>query len=472
MDDLLKKAYEFYKNGNRNEAVTLLIALVKQEPNNEKAWYALGVCVEEPQRKIYCVKKTLSIDPYHQNAQLALEKLTKLTSVIPTDNAQNQVSSLKKCPYCSKMIEPSSIACRFCGRALLAIAPSNTKQVPFSPKVINDNTKANTTYAKKNSILFSSPTLTVNDKFLEFSDKKVPMEKISGRNIDNNNNVGCGIAGAFGFSVLLFAASSDTFLGDTEIAQYIFWAGGILFMILGFWGIFNAIEMKNKNIGLVTLTTTDQEKYTIRTERVDEASESINRGVKLAKQKTIDSFQPKEPVSEMHSITPKTIKTNMSVTENDSFQAKKPVSKPLAPTLTTDFIENETVFYNENGFWLSNTRLTYKTISLNRKDVIKFRREFNVKWWVWLFSPAVGVATYALISMAAANGAGIYLLIGFALGGLQLISWIYKISTEYHYYIETKQRGWVEFYSTKDSVDDQKITSALFNIFTEQKTAS
>jgi len=83
MNDLLKQAYEFYKSGNRNQAVTILIMLVQQEPNSKEAWYALGVCVEETHKKIYCIKKTLSIDPNHKNAQLALEKLTNLTSVTP-----------------------------------------------------------------------------------------------------------------------------------------------------------------------------------------------------------------------------------------------------------------------------------------------------------------------------------------------------------------------------------------------------
>jgi hypothetical protein len=138
MDNILKQAYEFYKNGDRNQAVTILSTLVQKEPNNEKAWYALGVCVEETQKKMYCFKKTLSIDPNHQNAQLAIEKLTSQATpnfqTTPTTEISSESNGKKKSQLV-KELASTEIAINNLTEKLLELEKSREGIQKF-PKVV------------------------------------------------------------------------------------------------------------------------------------------------------------------------------------------------------------------------------------------------------------------------------------------------------------------------------------------------
>lgn len=66
---------DLYKKGDKAQASKLLAEIVRQEPNNSVAWYGLALCLDERDKKIYCLKKVLSLDPTHEKARQLLEKL-------------------------------------------------------------------------------------------------------------------------------------------------------------------------------------------------------------------------------------------------------------------------------------------------------------------------------------------------------------------------------------------------------------
>lgn len=74
-DDKLKQAVSLYKQGNKSQAAILLGEIVRQDPNNSHAWYGLALSLDEPDKKIFCLKKVVSLDPSHQKAQQLLENL-------------------------------------------------------------------------------------------------------------------------------------------------------------------------------------------------------------------------------------------------------------------------------------------------------------------------------------------------------------------------------------------------------------
>jgi len=75
MKEKLQEAVSLYKKGDKPQALKLLAGIVRQEPNNSVAWYGLALCLDDLDKKVYCLKRVLSLDPSHKKAQQILEKL-------------------------------------------------------------------------------------------------------------------------------------------------------------------------------------------------------------------------------------------------------------------------------------------------------------------------------------------------------------------------------------------------------------
>jgi hypothetical protein len=89
MKEKLQEAVSLYKNGDKPQALKLLAEIVKQESDNSVAWYGLALCFDEPNKKIYCLKRVLSLDPSHKKAQQLLEKLQGNDKIPNVQNAGN-----------------------------------------------------------------------------------------------------------------------------------------------------------------------------------------------------------------------------------------------------------------------------------------------------------------------------------------------------------------------------------------------
>ena len=58
-DQKMQQAFDYFKSGDYQHAKNILIEVVKSDPVNDDAWYGLALCVDEPERKEYCLRKAL-----------------------------------------------------------------------------------------------------------------------------------------------------------------------------------------------------------------------------------------------------------------------------------------------------------------------------------------------------------------------------------------------------------------------------
>ncbi len=89
-EDILKKAVDLYKSGDRQQAKETLLKLIKNEPRNARAWYGLAVLMDEIDQKCFCLQKVLDIQPGNVKAQDLLEKLRKKDEKSPVNDIESK----------------------------------------------------------------------------------------------------------------------------------------------------------------------------------------------------------------------------------------------------------------------------------------------------------------------------------------------------------------------------------------------
>jgi tetratricopeptide (TPR) repeat protein len=80
-DDLLQQAIAAARAGQKDEAKTLLIQVLKANPRSEQAWVWMSATVETEAERIHCLKQVLAINPDNQLAQKGLRSLGALEEV-------------------------------------------------------------------------------------------------------------------------------------------------------------------------------------------------------------------------------------------------------------------------------------------------------------------------------------------------------------------------------------------------------
>lgn len=71
----IKQAVAHLRSGQRKQARTLLLALLRLDPEIDQAWFLLGVALEDPSKKAYAFKQALKLNPSHQKAADQLDRL-------------------------------------------------------------------------------------------------------------------------------------------------------------------------------------------------------------------------------------------------------------------------------------------------------------------------------------------------------------------------------------------------------------
>jgi ribosomal protein L37E len=141
-DDIISEAIELIENGKEDAASKILARHVLDKPLDEPAWYLLSKCVQEPEKKQFCLEKVLQINPNNQNASRDLNDLNiKPRSIKPsikkTDLSEERTRPsgiyIRQCPKCGQKINEEEEVCGFCGynqnsRTLQPTRPSKSTQ--------------------------------------------------------------------------------------------------------------------------------------------------------------------------------------------------------------------------------------------------------------------------------------------------------------------------------------------------------
>lgn len=83
LDIRLKQAVQAIQNKDLLTARKLLASILKDDPQNERAWLYLTVCVTTPEQKQECLRRVLVINPHNQHALRAQSRLSSPAPVVP-----------------------------------------------------------------------------------------------------------------------------------------------------------------------------------------------------------------------------------------------------------------------------------------------------------------------------------------------------------------------------------------------------
>lgn len=76
-DELLTAAIAAAKSGNLSQAAELFMQVVKIDPACEQGWLGLGYSLSAPDRREYCFRRVLAINPDNRVAKAELARLSK-----------------------------------------------------------------------------------------------------------------------------------------------------------------------------------------------------------------------------------------------------------------------------------------------------------------------------------------------------------------------------------------------------------
>lgn len=72
---VIRQAIEAIKQGNKSNARTLLENVIKNEPNNEEAWFLLAHVAQTPEQARTYLERVININPNNERAKQQLDKL-------------------------------------------------------------------------------------------------------------------------------------------------------------------------------------------------------------------------------------------------------------------------------------------------------------------------------------------------------------------------------------------------------------
>ncbi|MEW6093488.1 MAG: alpha/beta fold hydrolase [Chloroflexota bacterium] len=73
--NLLQAAQSAFRTGDRKTAAAHFARLVQADPDSEEGWLGLGLTLEDTEKRIYCLRRALELDPENQAARQALDWL-------------------------------------------------------------------------------------------------------------------------------------------------------------------------------------------------------------------------------------------------------------------------------------------------------------------------------------------------------------------------------------------------------------
>jgi tetratricopeptide (TPR) repeat protein len=116
-NQLLQEGVSALKQGDKARARACLLAALKQDERDERAWLWLSGAVERDEERIICLENVLTINPANERARQGLAWLrSRLT--------RPSAPQATPCPFCGAPIPPRETACPACGEDQIVSCPS------------------------------------------------------------------------------------------------------------------------------------------------------------------------------------------------------------------------------------------------------------------------------------------------------------------------------------------------------------
>jgi hypothetical protein len=95
-EEAIQEAIRQAKAGNKAGAKQLLSQVVRQEPDNARAWYLLSQAVQSKEQAIYCLERVLKFQPDNAQAKERLARLQSEGVIKPQTETRRQSGELEK----------------------------------------------------------------------------------------------------------------------------------------------------------------------------------------------------------------------------------------------------------------------------------------------------------------------------------------------------------------------------------------
>ncbi len=152
LDQILNKSIAAYKNDEIAEASKLLAQVIKQDPNNERAWLWLSGIVTTDAERLFCVKRLLVINPENEIAKRGLTLLPQnLESVQPSlEKVKKGDVEICTFPGCDQPV--TRIGFKFCYKHWKAVNAPIEPNATLSATAIGEKMNLNN---RRTNLVFS-----------------------------------------------------------------------------------------------------------------------------------------------------------------------------------------------------------------------------------------------------------------------------------------------------------------------------
>lgn len=73
--DQLQQAYRLIRDGNKTQAMAIIVPIVRAEPNNADAWWLLANAVSEVDQQRRALEQVLRLRPNDDKARQMMERI-------------------------------------------------------------------------------------------------------------------------------------------------------------------------------------------------------------------------------------------------------------------------------------------------------------------------------------------------------------------------------------------------------------
>lgn len=113
IEEILQAGIAAVRSGDRERAAALLAQVVKADPSSDEGWYWLGLCFTAVDRREYCFRRALALNPNHAKAKQQLERLSAPTSLPPSpppfrEEVRPASPPARVAPFANQEVNPPS----------------------------------------------------------------------------------------------------------------------------------------------------------------------------------------------------------------------------------------------------------------------------------------------------------------------------------------------------------------------------